>query len=414
MAFNHGYFILLRKIETEMSGSFLSESAMRLVSYCIGTLIPRGFSVALWRSPADEGSGFQGMVSALSRLSIGHWDASLPNPNSFVWAPFCSTLDNSYQYLTAEALWEEKKGQLSIHDPKELLKGFLSDEAPSARRIGVVSMDCSSTSRAFYRSAVQLALDAIQKGMLQKVVLAQTQWQASRPLLGLGDAFAALCSRYPRAFVYVFASPSVGIWIGASPERLLHYQNHQLRLQSLAATRAASLHRPWSKKEQLEQSLVSAHIATCVDALPPHTAHQTPPRSVHHGNIQHLQTDFEVRFSAAQPLSKLGDFLRALHPTPALCGTPRQQALQFIAQQEGFSREYYAGFLGPIQADKMDLYVNIRCGRCYENGIRLFAGAGIVAGSVPEKEWIETRQKCRAIGYLFAKGKSKDVSSSSV
>jgi isochorismate synthase len=86
--------------------------------------------------------------------------------------------------------------------------------------------------------------------------------------------------------------------------------------------------------------------------------------------------------------------LERLHPTPAVCGFPKGSAMQFIIENEAFERGYYAGFLGPVSHDNhQQLFVNLRSGMGYQNGLMLMAGAGINEMSVEEDEWVETERK---------------------
>ena len=111
-----------------------------------------------------------------------------------------------------------------------------------------------------------------------------------------------------------------------------------------------------------------------------------------YGSLQHLQSNITFRSEEDEDF-----WLNALHPTPAVGGTPREKALDFIANHESGERRYYTGFLGTIEGDRAAFYVNLRCMQCFANGFRLFAGGGIVAGSDPAKEWKETRDKIESI-----------------
>ena len=87
--------------------------------------------------------------------------------------------------------------------------------------------------------------------------------------------------------------------------------------------------------------------------------------------------------------------LELLHPTSAVCGMPKSQALQFITETETFDRSYYSGFLGPVNlAGSTDIFVNIRCMQLLPERAVLYSGAGITSESKPEKEWLETELKC--------------------
>jgi isochorismate synthase len=91
--------------------------------------------------------------------------------------------------------------------------------------------------------------------------------------------------------------------------------------------------------------------------------------------------------------------LEALHPTPAVCGLPKQEAREFILAHEGYDRRYYTGFVGMLDlASATDLYVNLRCMQCHADGqVTLYAGGGILPSSQCGKEWEESRQKMKTM-----------------
>lgn len=87
-----------------------------------------------------------------------------------------------------------------------------------------------------------------------------------------------------------------------------------------------------------------------------------------------------------------------LHPTPAICGMPAKQALEFLVREEGHSRSLYGGFLGRMNDQgKTDLYVNLRCMQIGRDALLLYAGAGITADSDPDTEWLETEEKLKIV-----------------
>ncbi|MBC7426107.1 MAG: chorismate-binding protein, partial [Bacteroidia bacterium] len=95
---------------------------------------------------------------------------------------------------------------------------------------------------------------------------------------------------------------------------------------------------------------------------------------------------------------KSAEITNMLHPTPAVCGYPFNEALDFIKENEGYNREFYSGYLGPVYNNgDRQLFVNLRCMRIYEEDMVLFAGGGINKGSDPEKEWTETENKMKTL-----------------
>jgi isochorismate synthase len=105
----------------------------------------------------------------------------------------------------------------------------------------------------------------------------------------------------------------------------------------------------------------------------------------------HLRTDIIGEVESSDLLGKL---IESLHPTPAVCGLPKETAVQFILENENYKRTYYAGYLGELNMNgNTQLVVNLRCMEIENNKISLFVGGGITKGSIPEKEFEETVTK---------------------
>jgi isochorismate synthase len=220
--------------------------------------------------------------------------------------------------------------------------------------------------------------------------------------------FMRLCARYPHAFVSLVYTPKAGIWMGASPETLINVDEHGIfRTVSLAGTQKLSDQTPvsqavWRQKEIEEQALVSRYIVNCFKKIRLREYEEVGPRTVAAGNLMHLQTDFTVNTQEVN-FPQLGTvMLQLLHPTSAVCGMPKEPALQFLQDHEKHSRAFYSGFLGPVNvASKTHIFVNLRCMQLQANKAVLYAGAGITADSDPQKEWAETELKCRTLLDVF-------------
>ena len=248
---------------------------------------------------------------------------------------------------------------------------------------------CEGASQQEHEQTVQQALDAIEAGAFDKVVVSRSEfWETHRTP---EEVFQAKCAAYPDAFVFLFAHASAGVWIGATPEVLLVRTGEQFETTALAGTKADA-QRDWNDKERHEQALVADFIEQNVRGRNASDVRIGEAKSMAYGPLQHLQS--KITFRSEEDV----DFwLEALHPTPAVGGTPRDKALDFIANHESGERRYYTGFLGTTEGDRAAFYVNLRCMQCFANGFRLFAGGGIVEGSDPVKEWKETRDKIESI-----------------
>jgi isochorismate synthase len=154
----------------------------------------------------------------------------------------------------------------------------------------------------------------------------------------------------------------------------------------------------WTQKEIEEQALVSRYIVNCFKKIRLREYEEVGPRTAIAGNLMHLRTDFTVDMQATN-FPQLGTvMLELLHPTSAVCGMPKEPALAFIRAGEGFDRQFYSGYLGPVNiAGESHMFVNLRCVQLVAGKAILYAGAGITADSVPEKEWTETELKCQTL-----------------
>ena len=116
------------------------------------------------------------------------------------------------------------------------------------------------------------------------------------------------------------------------------------------------------------------------------------------GGLLHLRTDYRVDLEAVN-FPQLGSvMLKLLHPTSAVCGMPKESASKFLKDHEDFDREFYSGYIGPVNIRaETSIYVNLRCAKINESKGILYAGAGVTRDSNPEKEWLETELKMSTI-----------------
>ncbi len=260
-------------------------------------------------------------------------------------------------------------------------------EAP--RHISNVTVE----SREEHAAMIGKAQDLMRSGILRKVVLSRSIPHPF-PSDSLPKLFTSALTAYPKAFVCLLNCPEQGTWLGASPERLLHWQGGQVTVDSIAGTlpaeRAPLDARDWGEKERDEQELVSLALD---DALAIHSAgpvERSATQVIAAGPVAHLHTIFKAPVKQVD----LWALTRALHPTPAVCGTPRDKAMEFILENEPQDRKLYAGYWGPWRSEgAVDLYVNIRCMEMKDGMVRIRVGGGITAGSIPEKEWQELEHK---------------------
>jgi isochorismate synthase len=265
----------------------------------------------------------------------------------------------------------------------------------------------------YVRNATQ-AVEAIHRGEMRKVVISRTKRVQFTDAPNAVALFDKLCEAYPNAFVSAVSIPERGqIWISATPERLVSVDADGIfRTASLAGTQSAThpdgtAKRPaqamWAQKEIEEQALVSRYIIECFKRIRLREYIEEGPKTVTAGNLMHLGTSFTVDTQAVR-YPQLGTvMLKLLHPTSAVCGTPRDAAFAFIQQHETHDRELYSGFLGPVNIDAdgkgpaTGIFVHIRCMKLEGKLATLYAGAGLTEDSEPEREWLETEMKCQTL-----------------
>ena len=256
-----------------------------------------------------------------------------------------------------------------------------------------------------YRRAVARALERIAAGDFKKIVLARAQdLTATEPLHPL-EMLNGLRQRFPDCHAFSFARGGGPSFIGATPEGLVRVSQGVLETAALAgsirrgtgaredAALADALLK--SEKDNREHREVLDDIVARLTPLGLAPEFPAQPQLRRLANVQHLQTPVRANLP---PGVRLLDVLAALHPTPAVGGSPRAAAVARIRELEGFPRGLYAGALGWLNPrGGGEFFVGIRSALVEGRRARVYAGAGIVSGSTPEKEFAETELKFKAI-----------------
>jgi menaquinone-specific isochorismate synthase len=287
-------------------------------------------------------------------------------------------------------------------DPRDLpgTTGTPADDGPAPRlRYADGALDPAS-----WCAAVATAVGRIGAGELAKVVLARDLLVSSDVPLDPRRILRRLADRFPDCWTF-----AVDGLLGATPELLLRRRGRQLSARVLAGTAprgagadddrlAAAL--IGSAKDRAEHALA---VDSLVRALEPYcTSLDVPaePDLLTLANVRHLATDLTgtQRRSGARGNAGLLDLVGAVHPTAAVCGTPTPDAAEVIAELEGMDRGRYAGPVGWLDAHgDGEFGLALRCAELTgDDGARLFAGCGIVAGSDPAAELAETQAKFAA------------------
>jgi len=265
---------------------------------------------------------------------------------------------------------------------------------------------------AAFKDLVQKAVDRIKDGAFQKVVPSRRETINLKENFNLPEAFIALTKHYPDAFVSFFSIPEKGTWIGASPEILVEINETGIfRTSAVAGTqpwnRGTDLSSvAWTQKEIEEQAYVSRYIINSFKKIRLREFEEFGPKTIRAGNLVHLRTDYKVNLSEVN-FPQLGSvMLKLLHPTSAVCGMPKESAAAFLKTYEKYDREFYSGYLGPVNMEnRIALFVNLRCAQLMHQKAYLYAGAGITSDSNPDKEWRETLIKNQTIKDILSGGK---------
>lgn len=262
-----------------------------------------------------------------------------------------------------------------------------------------------------YRAEVQRALEALHKEEVSKIVIARKAEFKAESEIDHARVLRRLDERFPNCFVFAHRaggsqSGPGAVFLGASPERLVSCESGTLHTEALAGS--VGVGDSDSERVKLARGLMESekdlrehhHVVDYIrEILSPITSGfelgELGVKSLK--NVQHLHTPIRAKLREGATIL---DAVKVLHPTSAVGGSPRERALELIAEIEGFDRGWYAGALGWMGlGDSTDgeLTVAIRSAMIRKNIAELYAGAGIVVGSDPVAEDQETRVKMRAL-----------------
>lgn len=361
----------------------------------IDQLIEKELGLAIFRLPGEnEVSLILSSMDQIEQLS----DFSLLNDTEgFVMAPFQCNAEHPVIVLRPDITMN---GIRSVDEflQSNAIEKWLS--MPSAKMTESKSW-CNTAEKKAYEESFNIFLNALIRKEADKLVLSRCHIEPNDEGITPGKTFLKACNRYPDAFVYLCYTPISGIWIGSSPEMLLSGTTPQFHTVALAGTK--SLRRDgksvrWDTKNRQEQQWVVTYLKQLFADL--NIAwNENDTCSVKAGNVVHLKTTFDFIFDDP---SQIGTLLKKLHPTPAVCGFPKDAAYQFILNHEGYDRTYYSGFIGILSSMKQtNLYVNLRCMKWTLSQRFLYAGGGLLDNSRLQNEWKETEAKLQTMLALL-------------
>lgn len=247
---------------------------------------------------------------------------------------------------------------------------------------------------------IKESLKMIRKKVLDKIVLARASlFEFENPLSPL--AFCkVLQGKSPTATVFSYQFSQEQAFVGATPESLYKRNGLEIETAAIAGTRprgktekedlALQADLLSNCKEMHEFNVVKEEIERRLSPLCSSFTKQNEDCIIQTSTVQHIYHTFEGLLKEGVDDECL---IQALHPTPAVGGRPKETAMEEIRKLETFDRGWYAAPVGWISPDQAHLLVAIRSALIQRNQLRLFAGTGIVPGSLPQKEWEELGHK---------------------
>jgi isochorismate synthase len=382
--------------------SNLTHRETELLSFLVHYSTDAKLPVVFWRRP---NSPVKNAIVSESVLEIDHTQPFEELGSGFLSSPFDKSLNRYFLPADRFISFHEDKlqtaGNISETSQSWLIEKAASYRAKIQEQILVTGPpENSKETKESFIQLVATSIAEIEKGTFEKVVPSRRKIIELPGDFDVVSSFQNLCQAYPQALVSFVNIPGIGSWLGASPEVLVSVEGGKIfKTVALAGTQPyhAGLNLKtvaWTQKEIEEQALVERYVISCFKNIRLREYEEHGPRTVIAGNLMHLKSEFTVDMQATN-FPQLGSvMLKLLHPTSAVCGMPLETSLEFLRKYEGYNREFYAGYLGPVNIhNSTDLFVNLRCMQVQGKLGVLYAGAGVTIDSSPEEEWAETEMK---------------------
>ncbi|MBN9737154.1 MULTISPECIES: isochorismate synthase [unclassified Pseudonocardia] len=355
-----------------------------------GTLLADGVHTVVPESPGSPGDAVAGTLAAVA-------DAGHPDPvvvGAIGFAPGAPRSLHVPALVRRAAPSPAASGPVRVPEPPGSRWSMRHEPAPET-----------------YADGVRRALGLIGEGRLEKVVLARALELTSQTPVPVRDLLTRLALADPAAFAFAAdvtapGDPALRTLVGASPELLVSREGGTVVTNPLAGSiprsddpaeneaRIAAL--KVSGKDLAEHALVADRVVAVLRGFCTEVDAPTEPEVIGTATMWHLSSRISGRL--ADPSVSALHLAHALHPTPAVCGVPVPAAREAIGELEPSDRGYYSGMTGWVDADGDGEWVlAIRSAEVCDRTVRLYAGAGIVAGSDPDSEVAETRAKFRTM-----------------
>jgi menaquinone-specific isochorismate synthase len=338
------------------------------------------------------------LVVGKDRNEQGYLRFILPSKDAITWLENARTVQNTQNdaFLRAELAQLLKTGS-SVSTDTHNSSSPWNDGVSIRHRL----KQAASQQKNVWISRFEKAIEVIQQSSITKVVLARQVKVDGVTTDERAHLKRSLQEKYQNCIHFCVEPTESASFFGATPERLLRLQGRDLHIDALAGSRSRGrtstedeklskdlLH---ADKDAKEHDIVKRQILEVLEPFSKQLRYPSAPLLKKLPNVQHLHTPIEAELEHS---TSVFDLIEQLHPTPAVGGYPKQEALGVIEQMEPQNRGWYAGIVGWVsEQGDADIAVSIRSASHMKDTLTLYAGCGLVEGSIPEQEWDETYVK---------------------
>lgn len=353
--------------------------------YCVlDQLLSKNYRFAIYRLPHYQKVNF--ILQTDNRPTNYNDFYTLGKNKGFVVSPFSISITNPVVLIIPNIYLEGE----------DVILNYIKSQTWHQNKILTKDIDEGLDNYQQYESRFNFFQQKIDNHEVDKLVLSRTK-DILREQISVGEIFEKAIHKYPNNFVYLCNTPESGAWLGCSPEILLSGRQNIWKTHALAGTQKIESEIEsiiWDDKNRQEHTVVFDYLKNNLQNIGLQTVGSVA-KTIQSGDLAHLRSEFTFE---TNDMSSIDEVLTQLHPTPAVCGYPKDKALDIICNNEGYDRAYYSGFVGCYNIDNnSDLYVNLRCMQIFEDKFRLYAGGGIMPQSTAQSEWQETEYKLQTI-----------------
>ena len=363
-----------------------------------------------WQKPAHARMRIYGAIPFDSKWRTPYTWAGLNHANFFLpsleWV-----IDRACPRLYVRVTKKGSKEQPLQKAIKLLEKLAVKAHPPPPPRYPIIAEDSLDEPDAKkWAEIINEAKDSFLAGQLDKVVLSRVKHIKLAKPISSGQIIKGLDTQEESAYLFAMESPDGAAFVGRSPERLLSWKGKNISVDAIAGTRERSSEATEDTKliEELETSSKDTSEHRCVTRFVEKVLSSDCETFKKECDLSPLKLTY-VHHMISRYKGKLRKSvhpfktLQALHPTPAVSGLPQEDSIKFIASKESFDRGLFAGTIGWTDGNSGDFAISIRSAFLSKDHLRIYAGAGIVKDSIPEREWDEISAKMKPFTQLLHK-----------